>query len=190
MIEIKRNTTAWVPVRLLDGATPVPGAGFGSVTCAVMKADGTESAVTVTNSDWDEATTGALSGSGTYRIRLDSSHLNVLGFLTYAVSVPSPAVTFVGSVSVVENIESDVVTLLENDVITMLTRALGLMHENSVLDNTTYDGQSNLSGGRLRIYDSKANATAAGATGLVSTYTITATHAGKLLQTYRVVLEP
>ena len=39
---------------------------------------------------------------------------------------------------------------------TQLTRALGLMHENSVLDQTIYDSSNNLISGRLRIYNSKA----------------------------------
>lgn len=71
-----------------------------------------------------------------------------------------------------------------------LTRALGLMHENSVMDQTTFDGSNNLTSGRLRIYNSKANALAAGLTGLLNTYTITASYIGENVQTYTVVLEP
>lgn len=182
MSEFKKSVTAWAPVRLMDGVAPVSGVVFGDVTCAVFKADGTQSVVTVGSGDWDEAVTGVLAGSGTYRLRLDAAHLSVSGFLIYVVSIPSPAVKFVGSVSVVDN--------LEVDTFDRMTRAMGLMHENSVLDQTVFDGQNNLTSSRLRIYDSKANAVAAGATGLLETYTITATHAGKLLQTYKVVLEP
>lgn len=72
---------------------------------------------------------------------------------------------------------------------TQLTRALGLMHENSVLDQTIYDSSNNLISGRLRIYNSKANASGATSTGLIATYTISATYVGENVQTYTVVLE-
>jgi hypothetical protein len=40
-----------------------------------------------------------------------------------------------------------------------LTRALGLLHENAVLDQTTYEsGTNNLLSGRIRVYDTQANA--------------------------------
>lgn len=43
-----------------------------------------------------------------------------------------------------------------------LTNALGLLHENAVLDKTTYEsGTNNLLTGRIRIYDTEANATMA-----------------------------
>ncbi len=71
-----------------------------------------------------------------------------------------------------------------------LDRALGLMHENSYLDQTIFDGSNNMTSGRFRIYDSKANALAAGVTGLVATYTITASYVGENVQTYSVVIEP
>jgi len=70
-----------------------------------------------------------------------------------------------------------------------LTRALGLMHENSVLDQTIFDGQNNMTNGRLRIYSSKANALLAGLTGLLETYTITASYIGDNVQNYTVVRE-
>lgn len=73
---------------------------------------------------------------------------------------------------------------------TQLTRALGLMHENAVIDQTVFDGSNNLTGARFRIYDSKTDALAAGGTGLVATYTIAATYTGTNIVTYTVVLEP
>lgn len=85
------------------------------------------------------------------------------------------------------------VTTAQNTITTslgaQLTRALGLMHENSVLDQTVFDGQNNLTNGRLRIYNSKANALAAGVSGLLETYTITASYVGDNVQTYTVVRE-
>lgn len=71
-----------------------------------------------------------------------------------------------------------------------LTRALGLMHENAVIDNTVFDGSNNLTAARMRLYNSKANALLAGGGGLVATYTITATYTGSNIQTYTVVIEP
>ena len=181
-MELKKSVTAWVPVRLLDAGTPVAGVLFSDVTASVLKSDGTEQTVTVTNPDWVEAVGAALSGSGTYRLRIDASFLNVTGFLAYAVKIAAPPARFVGLVNVVDNIESDTFTLMR--------RAMGLMHENSVLDQTVFDGFNNLTAGRLRTYDSKANALAAGATGLIATYTITASFVGKNVTEYKVVLEP
>jgi hypothetical protein len=81
----------------------------------------------------------------------------------------------------------------------MVQRALGMLHENSVLDNTTYIGV-NLASGRLRLYDSAANATAARAasqqvppveydTGLIARYAINAAYTGANLKDYVVTLE-
>lgn len=88
-----------------------------------------------------------------------------------------------------DNLPANTATVLTN-LGTQLTRALGMMHENSVLDQTVFDGDNNLTAGRFRTYDSKANAIAAGLTGLVATYTITATYTGGNLTTYSVVQEP
>ena len=74
-----------------------------------------------------------------------------------------------------------------------LIRALGMLHENSVLDLTTFDGSNNLLQGRLRLYDSAAHADAANAaspgvynTGKIAEYNITATYTGSNLKTYEV----
>lgn len=81
----------------------------------------------------------------------------------------------------------------------MVQRALGMLHENSVLDNTTYIGV-NLASGRLRLYDTAANATAARAasqqvppvaydTGKIAEYAINASYTGANLKDYVVTLE-
>ncbi len=74
-----------------------------------------------------------------------------------------------------------------------LLRGLGMLHENSVLDLTSFDVNNNLTAGRLRIYDSKAHADAALAaspgvydTGKIGQYSITAAYVGVNLQTYEV----
>lgn len=77
--------------------------------------------------------------------------------------------------------------LIPSDFSDQLSRMLGQLHENSVLDTTTFDTNNNMTSGRLRLYSSKANAEAAGGTGLLATYTITATYSGVQLATYTVV---
>jgi hypothetical protein len=65
----------------------------------------------------------------------------------------------------------------------------GLVHDNGVLDTTVYDGDGNMTSARLRTYNSKANAQAAGGTGLIDTFTVTATYSGGRLATYTLVRE-
>lgn len=182
MIEYKQGVLAYAPVRLLDNAgAPQTGKIFSDVTVAVMKADGSESAYAVTGADWLELSTGAMANSGSYRLRLSAAVLNIPGVFVYVVQCAG-ALHYVGVVKVVANEEVDTYTLM--------VRAIGLMHENSVLDQTVYNVDNRLTSGRMRIYDSRANALAAGATGLVATYTITATYSGLSLTNYTVVREP
>lgn len=70
----------------------------------------------------------------------------------------------------------------ESDV---LSRMVGLLHENSVMDNTSFSS-GKLTSARVRLYDSAVNANAAGSTGLLYTYNITATYVtpGGNLNTY------
>lgn len=71
-----------------------------------------------------------------------------------------------------------------------VARLLGLVQENAVIDLQVYDLAGNLSSARIRAYDSKAHALAAGATGLVATYSMAATYSGVQLTNYSVVKEP
>lgn len=67
-----------------------------------------------------------------------------------------------------------------------------LVHDNSVVDNQswhTHAGADYLKGARIRHYDSKANAQAAGAIGLLYTFTIYAEYSGDRQILYRVVRE-
>jgi hypothetical protein len=59
---------------------------------------------------------------------------------------------------------------------TNIARLLGLQHENSVLDNQTYNAAKRLLTARLRTYNSAANAVLAGATGLLFEWSITAAY--------------
>jgi hypothetical protein len=64
-----------------------------------------------------------------------------------------------------------------------------LLHDNGVVDQQTYDANDNLLTARLRSYDSRANAEAAGAIGLLYTFQITATYTSGLLTSYTLVRE-
>jgi hypothetical protein len=60
-----------------------------------------------------------------------------------------------------------------------ITIVKALLHDNSVVDQQTYSQYGDrwlLTGTRVRGYDTKANAQAAGATGLLFTFTVTATY--------------
>jgi len=60
--------------------------------------------------------------------------------------------------------------VIENQNI--LKRIIGLVHENIFIDNPVYDGDGNLTGARIRIYDSPGNVGTAN--GVIGTYQITA----------------
>lgn len=72
---------------------------------------------------------------------------------------------------------------------TNIVRILGLTHDNVYIDNHTFDLQGNLLTSRVRHYNTKANADAHGALGLVNTWQITATYTGERLDTYLVTRE-
>lgn len=107
MIEYKQSVAAFVPVRIFDaGSTPVGGLGFGSVTAAVQKSDGSTQVITLTITDWSEITTGAFSGAGVYAMKLPASALNLTGEVVYAVATPGNK-TYIGALKVVANEEAD-----------------------------------------------------------------------------------
>ncbi len=135
----------------------------GLLNTAATAAAAAPSAATIADVVWDEALSGhAIAGSAGKKL--------TDGALTADVTASTAAILAA--------------------INPKLDRALGLMHENSYLDQTIFDGSNNMTSGRFRIYDSKANALAAGVTGLVATYTITASYVGENVQTYSVVIEP
>lgn len=75
-----------------------------------------------------------------------------------------------------------------------LARVLGMLHENSVLDQTAYDSENNLTSARLRIYDTAAHAASAynlgenddTTPGKIAEYAITGSYIGGLLNSYGV----
>ncbi len=70
-----------------------------------------------------------------------------------------------------------------------IARTLGLLHENVVIDNQGYDSNGNLTLARIRTYTNKADALAAGPSGILRTYEVTASYTGNLLNFYRMVPE-
>lgn len=66
-----------------------------------------------------------------------------------------------------------------------LVKAVGLLHENSVMDQTSYSS-GKLTGARIRLYDSKANALLATNTGKLYEYQVAASYSGGNLTNYTV----
>lgn len=85
-----------------------------------------------------------------YQLYLDSSHTNPAEF------------------------DKEIETIDVSDERTNIMRILGLMHENAVFDQQTYNGVGNLISGRVRAYNNKINAELAGLTGLLFTWNIQA----------------
>lgn len=84
-------------------------------------------------------------------------------------------------------------TLTVNSVKTNVSRLLGLAHENTVVDQQTYNGDGLLTSARLRVYDSAANASAAFSispatynTGLKFVYQVQATYSTGDLASYMI----
>lgn len=74
-----------------------------------------------------------------------------------------------------------------NSVRTNILRLLGLQHDNAVIDQQIYDTLGNLTSARVRIYDTKPHALAAGATGLLFQYSVTASYFNGQLVNYTMV---
>ena len=75
-----------------------------------------------------------------------------------------------------------------NSVKTSILRLLGLHHENTFIDQQSYDAEGNLLGARVRLYDSKPSALGGGSSGVVATYSVIATYdVNSRLNAYRMV---
>lgn len=80
-----------------------------------------------------------------------------------------------------------------NSIKTNIARLLGLAHENSVVDQQTYNGDGMLTSARIRVYDNATNAAAAYSivpstynTGLKFIYQVQATYASGDLASYMI----
>lgn len=80
----------------------------------------------------------------------------------------------------IDSVSNDVDNLSE-----LTMRILGLSQENHYLDNTVYDEDSNMTSGRIRIYD---DVTKVGTSdNVIATYIITAGYNNSLLRFYKVI---
>jgi hypothetical protein len=80
-------------------------------------------------------------------------------------------------------------TVEANSDKTNILRILGMTHDNTVIDQQTYNLQGNLLTSRIRQYETKAQAELAGASGLLNTWSMVATFSGDKLTKYVVVRE-
>ena len=88
-------------------------------------------------------------------------------------------------------------TLDVNSFRTNILRILGLLHENAVVDQQSYDGDGNLTQARIRSYNSSTNASNAAAvspatynTGLLFTWQVDATYSSGSLVKYVITRVP
>lgn len=72
--------------------------------------------------------------------------------------------------------DNEAETIDVNDDRSNIARLLGLMYENSVFDQQVYNAQNNVVSGRIRAYDSRANAELAGRRGLLYTWSVNAVY--------------
>lgn len=153
MIEIKQKASVLVPVRLATSAGAfITGVAVDSVSATVKKADGAETTLTLTAPDWQEATTGAFAGQGTYMLRLPSTVTDKVGALVYSVKSPTstayhgavyvaaPYATFLGGGDTVAPIVWSVATPRRNQVrITFSEKVTMTAGADGALNITNYD---------------------------------------------------
>ncbi len=83
--------------------------------------------------------------------------------------------------------KSDTIQVFENDfdtMTTLITRILGLTQENFFIDNTSYDGNNNMTQCRIRIYDN--NTDVGSSNNINSTYNVIANYSGLNMTDYKV----
>jgi hypothetical protein len=93
MFDALQNTDAHVPFRffMADGSNYV-GLVAGSVTAAsIIKGDGTIANITVTPSNWYEATAGGFANMGVYALTVPAAVLDVLGNACVSIKVATAA---------------------------------------------------------------------------------------------------
>lgn len=151
------------------------------------------------NDDFVTVITAAISaGTTAVNAHTDAETAIVTALIGTAVDVAGTGTLF-GHIASVSTDTAGIATANAGitNIATLVTRALGMLHENSFLDLTSFDVNNNFTGGRLRIFDTKAHASAAlpgdvpsvGVNGLIAYYTITASYTGVNLTTYKVTRE-
>jgi hypothetical protein len=191
MILLKQGTAAVVAVVMFESGTTTEMTGITGSEVTLYSWTPTPSpAGTVTH-----ITLGG--GSGFAWNEVDSVHMPGL----YALSLPASAIPNEGDFvlyisatgSGLEKREFFVSANTFDDLNSILLRCAGMLHENSILDVTTFDSNNNLLSGRFRIYSTPSDAAAAQAaspgpytTNMIAQYAITASYTGTNLQTYLV----
>lgn len=165
----KLSTPDWCTVRLEDAfGVGVTGVAYNSGLLAFKIAKNGAAATTKTlasAAEWQEQS------NGFYWVKLTAPDLDTLG---------------AGSlIPIYNSIEQMAVPFRVNTG--DLDKVLGLNDHNTVRDQMVYSG-TDLTSARIRSYDTAANATSAGATGLLQTWTMTATYSSPgVLSTYKIV---
>jgi hypothetical protein len=92
--------------------------------------------------------------------------------------------------TVAAKFDREVETLDVNSERINIVKLLGLVHENTVFDQQTYNGNGQLLTGRIRSYDTKTNADLASGSGLLFTWHISAAYSGTNLIDYKLTRDP
>lgn len=203
----KLGAASWILTRVEDaGGSPVTGLVFNSVGLSLrLASNGSAGAVKVLAGagEWIEV------GDGYYWVALTAADLAFMGvgalivkyqgvtvahqfrveqtdFYDLSASTEAAKLAAQSANTTTQDIALDVA-----DLVVAAQRLLGLVHDNVVIDQQAYGGPNGeLTGARLRAYDSAANAQAAGAGGLLYTYTVFADYTGGNLSLYRVTRAP
>lgn len=189
MRTFKQGVADWVTVRIEDATgAGITGVVYNSGSLAVKIAKAGAAAVTKTLAapDWVEE------ANGYYWIKLTAGDLDTVGMLSLIWIYAGAEAALDARVS--QNLEddtyqrvadlgNDTASIIENqaDAFLELARLRALLHDNIYIDQqffTTIAGKQCLTSARLRAYDTKANADAHGATGLLYTYLQEATYDG------------
>jgi hypothetical protein len=206
MLEFRKSTNILVPVLLTsssDGSAHT-GVVYSAVTVTIAKANITLSTFTPDSNQWTEFTASAFAGSGYYNLTIPYTYTDIAGPFQYCVKVTGDDLYF-GFVAIVDNLEVDTygsvsavastataikakTDQIPDDLSARIARILGLGEENSVLDNTTFDGLGNMLTGRMRIFSNPTDTL--NGTNPIAIYDITASWSGQNVQNYTMVRRP
>jgi len=189
MFPLLQNADGWVLVRLEDSlGANATGIANTVPTARIAKQGAADAALDLTVSGvWVEA------GKGAYWVKLRSaaSQTDTVGQVVVTIDYLGKSTQYVAWVRA--NSEAEVFVRLGAPVgashaadvaavkvdtaaaLVELAKLLGVTSDNTYRAQHVYDGNGNLTSARLRAYDTAANATTHGATGLLYTWTFTAT---------------
>jgi hypothetical protein len=181
MYKFKQSTAYTIYVLLVDETNPIVGLAGLTPTFTLGKAGGASAGISPTYTD---------RGSGVYSVELTAGNTDTLGagwLHIAATGAVTHDVFFWVEATDLASIEADTQDLQQS-----MARALGLLQENFMLDNTVFAG-SDMSAGRIRIFANAVDLVAAtdgatyGTENEIAGYQISVVYesAGKV-QTYKV----